>query len=337
MSAPAPSMYSEAARRRAESLGLKLGQPNLEVFADTLLHLARADRQILVVTSDSRGSGKLVPFAQALPQQIVEVGIAEQNLVGIAAGLGAAGKKVFAVSPACFLTARSLEQIKNDIAYSDHPVTVVGISAGVSYGALGSTHHSLHDLAALRAINNIEIIVPADNFEARAAVTAAAGCQNPVYLRFGKAPLYGLYGPGVRYQSRRALTVREGNDIAFIATGETVIHALLAAAELEAIAGLSCRVISMPTVRPLDVEAVLRAAAECRAILTVEEHLINGGLGEACAGTLMQAGARARFRIVGIPDEYTVTGSQADIFRHYGISMEGLAQTAQALLTGAAT
>jgi transketolase len=331
MSAPAPSMYSDAARRRAESLGLKLGRPNLEVFAETLLDLARADRQILVLTSDSRGSGKLVPFGQALPQQLIEVGIAEQNLVGIAAGLGAAGKKVFAVSPACFLTARSLEQIKNDIAYSDHPVTVVGISAGVSYGALGSTHHSLHDLAALRAINNIEIVVPADNFETRAAVAAAASCRNPVYLRFGKAPLYDLHRPDTRYQPRQALTVRAGKDIAFIATGETVIHALLAAAELEASAGLSCRVLSMPTVRPLDFEAVLRAAAECRAVLTVEEHMINGGLGEACAATLMQAGARTRFKIVGIPDEYTVTGSQADIFRHYGISMEGLAQAARAL------
>jgi transketolase len=328
-------MYSDAARLRAESLGLKLGRPNLEVFADTLLDLARTDRQILVLTSDSRGSGKLVPFGQALPQQLVEVGIAEQNLVGIAAGLAAAGKKVFAVSPACFLTARSLEQIKNDIAYSDHPVTVVGISAGVSYGALGSTHHSLHDLAALRAINNIEIVVPADNFETRAAVTTAASARHPIYLRFGKAPLYGLHAPEAQYQPRRALTVKDGSDIAFIATGETVIHALLAAAELEASAGLSCRVISMPTVRPLDVEAVLRAGAECRAVLTVEEHLINGGLGEACAATMMQAGARARFRIVGIPDEYTVTGSQADIFRHYGISMEGLAQTARTLLARA--
>jgi transketolase len=335
MSAPAPSMYSDAARRRAELLGLKLGRPNLEVFADTLLDLARADRQILVLTSDSRGSGKLVPFGQALPEQLIEVGIAEQNLVGIAAGLGAASKKVFAVSPACFLTARSLEQIKNDIAYSDHPVTLVGISAGVSYGALGSTHHSLHDLAALRAINNIEIVVPADNFETRAAVIAAVGCGNPVYLRFGKAPLYGLHAAETKYQPRRALTVREGRDIAFIATGETVIHALLAAAELEASAGLSCRVLSMPTVRPLDAEAVLLAAAECRAVVTVEEHLVHGGLGEACAGTLMQAGARARFKIVGLPDEYTVTGSQADIFRHYGISMEGLTQTARTLLARA--
>ena len=182
-------MFTPAAKAMAEKLGLAMGRANLEEFADTLLALAKEDRRILVVTSDSRGSGKLGPFGQALPQQIVEVGIAEQNLVGIAAGLAAAGKKAFAVSPACFLTARALEQIKNDVCYSDVPATVVGISAGVSYGALGSTHHSLHDLAALRAIHNITVIVPADNFETREAVRAAAAAEHPVYLRFGKAPM----------------------------------------------------------------------------------------------------------------------------------------------------
>jgi len=164
MSAPASSMFTAAAKDIAQQLGLKMGQPNLEVFADTVLALATENRNILAVTSDSRGSGKLGPFGQKLPDQIVELGIAEQNLVGISAGLASAGKIVFAVSPACFLTARSLEQIKNDVAYSDNPVKLIGISAGVSYGALGSTHHSLHDLAALRAINNLDIVVPRGQF-----------------------------------------------------------------------------------------------------------------------------------------------------------------------------
>jgi transketolase len=324
-------MFTPAAARMASELGLRLGRPNLEVFADTLLGMARANRNVLAVTSDSRGSGKLVGFGQALPEQIVEVGIAEQNLVGIAAGLAAAGKKVFAVSPACFLTARSLEQIKNDVAYSDNPVALVGISAGVSYGALGSTHHSLHDLAALRAINNIEIVVPADNAEARWAVQAAAAARHPVYLRFGKAPLFDLHDASARYEPGKGIELRQGTDIAFVATGETVIHALLAAAELEARDGLSCAVISIPTIRPLDVEAILRAA-RCGALITVEEHMVHGGLGEACAALVLEAGIAARFKRAGIPDEYTVTGSQADIFRHYGISMEGLANTARALL-----
>lgn len=315
----------------AQQLGLRMGRPNLEVFAETLLELARADRQVLAVTSDSRGSGKLAPYGQTLPEQIVEVGIAEQNLVGIAAGLAAAGKNVFAVSPACFLTARSLEQIKNDVAYSDNPVTLVGISAGVSYGALGSTHHSLHDLAALRAINNIEIVVPADNAEARWAVQYAAAVHHPVYLRFGKAALYDLHEPTHRYRSGETLQLREGTDLAFIATGETVIHSVLAAAELAERDGVSCRVISVPTIRPLDVDAILRAA-KCGAVITVEEHMVHGGLGEACAAAWVEAGVPVRCKLVGIPDEYTVTGSQADIFRHYGISMEGLATTARTLL-----
>lgn len=331
MSAPAPSMYSTEAATIAKRIDLKMGKPNLEIFADTVLSLARADRNVLVVTSDSRGSGKLGPFGQALPDQIIEVGIAEQNLVGIAAGLASCGKTVFATSPACFLSARSLEQIKNDIAYSDVPVNLVAISAGVSYGALGTTHHSLHDLAALRAINNVQIVVPADNFEAREAVKAAAASDKPFYLRFGKAPLYDLPRSNDEFNIGKAHVIREGNDVAFIATGEAVIHALLAAEAL-AEAGIRARVVSMHTVRPLDTSTVLAAGRECRAVITVEEHLIHGGLGEAVASTLLAAGVHPKFQIVGIPDEYTATGSQADIFRHYGISMEGLSQRARVLL-----
>ena len=331
MSAPAQSMFSPAAKAMAEKLGLVAGRANLEEFADTLLSLAKEDRRILAVTSDSRGSAKLGPFGNALPRQIIEVGIAEQNLVGIAAGLSAAGKKAFAVSPACFLTARALEQIKNDVCYSDVPAVVVGISAGVSYGALGSTHHSLHDVAALRAIHNISIVLPADNFETREAVRAAAKVEHPVYLRFGKAPMYSVHDSERGFEIGKAMVLREGSDVAFIATGEAVIHALLAAGAL-AEQGIECRVVSMHTVKPLDSQAVLEAARECAAVVTVEEHSVHGGLGEACAAVLMQAGASVPFRIVGLPDEDTATGSQADIFGHYGISMEGLAQTAWSLL-----
>ena len=331
MSAAAPSMYSPAAAEVAQQLGLKMGRPNLEEFADTLLALAKCDRNVLAVTSDSRGSGKLGPFAQALPEQLVELGIAEQNLVGVAAGLASCGKRVFAVSPACFLTARALEQIKNDVAYSNHPVKLIGISAGVSYGALGSTHHSLHDLAALRAINNIDVVVPADNVETREAIRAAATHARPVYLRFGKAPLYHLPVSSPTFAIGRGVTVRDGVDIAFIATGETVGHAVLAAEKL-CERGLNCRVLSMHTIKPLDADAVRAAGRECGAVVTVEEHSVHSGLGEACAAVLMQAGVRVPLRIVGIPDEHTVTGGQADIFRHYGISMEGLSATATNLL-----
>ena len=333
MSAPAPSMFTPAAMAMAEKLGLKMGRANLDEFAATLEELARANPNIVAVTSDSRGSGKLAPFGKNLPKQLVEVGIAEQNLVGITAGLAACGKKSFGVSPGCFLTARSLEQIKNDICYSDVPATLIGISSGVSYGALGTTHHSLHDLAVLRAINNLTILVPADNFESRQAILFAAQARKPVFVRFGKAAMFHLHKPGTKFEAGKGITLRDGNDVAFIATGETVIHALLAAGQLAG-RGLNCRVISMHSIKPLDTEIILKAGHECRAVITIEEHMVHGGLGEACASGLMQAGVCKPFRIVGIPDEETVPGAQADIFRHYGISMEGLSETALKLLKG---
>ena len=202
-----------------------LGKPNLEIFADTLLREAKQDSKIIVVTSDSRGSGKLVPFGKELPQQIVEVGIAEQNLVGISAGLSASGKKVFAVSPASFLTARSLEQIKADIAYSDQPVCLVGISAGISYGQLGSTHHSIHDFAVMRCINNMTIVAPADNFEASEVIKQALNYNHPLYIRYGKKPMLNIHSGKTQFQIGKAIIVEEGEDVALIATGElSLIH-----------------------------------------------------------------------------------------------------------------
>ena len=322
-------MFTPAAKAMADKLGLKLGRANLDEFAATVQSLAEADRNIIAVTSDSRGSGKLAPFGKALPKQIVEVGIAEQNLVGITAGLAACGKRAFGVSPSCFLTARALEQIKNDICYSDVAAVLVGISSGVSYGALGSTHHSLHDLAVLRAIHNLTVIVPADNFETREAIHAAAQTTKPMFIRFGKAAMFDLGESN--FTIGKARTLNNGTDVAFIATGETVVHALLAAGHLAG-QGINARVLSMHTVKPLDTEAVLRAGRECRAVVTVEEHSIHGGLGEACASVLMQGAVSVPFRIVGLPDEDTVTGAQADIFRHYGLSMEGLSQAAKSLL-----
>ncbi|MFT3786612.1 MAG: transketolase C-terminal domain-containing protein [Tepidisphaeraceae bacterium] len=305
MSAPAPSMFPPAAKAMAEKLGLKMGRANLDEFAATLTELARADRNVLAVTSDSRGSGKLAPYGKELPKQIVEVGIAEQNLVGITAGLAACGKRAFGVSPSCFLTARSLEQIKNDICYSNVPGVLVGISSGVSYGALGSTHHSLHDLAVLRAIHNLTIVVPADNFESRHAITAAYHAKTPVFVRFGKAAMYDLHAKDASFALGKSITLRGGSDVAFIAMGETVVHCLLAAGAL-AEQGVSARVISMHTIKPLDAEAVLAAAKSCKAVVTAEEHSVHGGLGEACASLLMQAGVSVPFSIAAIPDEDTV-------------------------------
>jgi transketolase len=311
--------------------GKELGKSNLDVFSQTILSLAKIDKNILVVTSDSRGSGKLTSFAEALPGQIIEVGIAEQNLVGISAGLASAGKIVFAVSPASFLTARSLEQIKNDVCYSDHPVKLIGISSGVSYGPLGSTHHAIHDLAVLRALNNITIIVPADNFETSQAIKAAAAMSKPVYIRFGKRPMYHLHNSDAKFEVGKSITICQGKDVSFIATGETVYHALMAAEILDR-EKINCQVISMHTIKPLDTKAILNAARDSRLLVTVEEHSISGGLGEACASVLMQAGVNVPFKIVGFPDEETVSGSQSEIFNHYGINADKLAETVKTFM-----
>lgn len=312
---------------------LQATKPNLEVFSATLQNLAAQDRDVVVVTSDSRGSGKLVPFGKKYPAQMVEVGIAEQNLVGIAAGLASTGKKAFAVSPACFLTARALEQIKNDVAYSDNPVRLIGISAGVSYGALGSTHHSLHDFAALRAINNLMILAPADNYETEQAILQAYRLDQPIYLRFGKKPMPLLTNESSnRFNLGKARIIKKGQDLVFIATGETVYPALAAAQRLKKEQGLDVAVVSMHTIKPLDTEILQYFATHAGAMVTVEEHSVNGGLGEACASFLLQHHYRKPFKIVGIPDEYTVTGSQVEIFNHYGISEAGLTNTALTIL-----
>ena len=307
-------------------------QANQEVFSKILQQLAENDRDIIVVTSDSRGSGKLVPFGEKFPEQIVEVGIAEQNLVGVSAGLASAGKKVFAISPACFLTARALEQIKNDVAYSNNPVKLVGISAGVSYGALGSTHHSLHDFAVLRTINNLIIVAPADNFETEQAIRLAVETNLPIYLRFGKKSMALLSTDEKTFEFGKGRVIKEGSDITMIATGETVAPALLAAEKLERDFNVQANVISMHTIKPLDYNLLADIASTGKPIITIEEHSVYGGLGEACASFLLQNNYRNQFKIIGIPDEYTVTGSQQEIFDHYGISEDRIAKSAMEMI-----
>lgn len=310
---------------------IKMGKPNLEIFADTLLQEAQKDKDIIVVTSDSRGSGKLVPFGKALPDQIIEVGIAEQNLVGVSAGLAATGKKVFAVSPASFLTARSLEQIKADIAYSNLPVTLVGISAGISYGQLGSTHHSIHDYAVLRCINNMTIVSPADNLEASAVIQQAVHYPHPLYIRYGKKPMMDIHPANQLFEIGKAITVQEGEDITLIATGETVPRAVLAGKILKE-KGINPTIISMHTIKPFDLITFHQSIKNSKCLITLEEHSIYGGLGEQCASIVAQENLKIKLKILGIPDEYMVNGSQSDVLDYYGMSPEKIADTAQHLL-----
>ena len=308
-----------------------LGKPNLEIFADTLLTEAKKNSKIIVVTSDSRGSGKLVPFGKELPQQIVEVGIAEQNLVGISAGLSASGKKVFAVSPASFLTARSLEQIKADIAYSDQPVCLVGISAGISYGQLGSTHHSIHDFAVMRCINNMTIVAPADNFETSEVIKQAVNYNHPLYIRYGKKPMLDIHSNKTQFQIGKAIIIEEGEDVALIATGETVQRAFLASQILKE-NNINSTIVSMHTIKPFDSETFLNIAKKSKVIVSIEEHSEFGGLGEQCASLLAQNQINTNFKIIGIPDEYMVNGSQSDVLDHYNMSPEKIAKITKSLI-----
>ncbi|SMQ72095.1 transketolase [Bacillus sp. OV166] len=304
---------------------------NRQAISEVLEELAKENRDILVLTSDSRGSASLVNFGKELPHQIVEVGIAEQNLVGIASGLAASGKKPFVASPACFLSMRSIEQIKVDVAYSNTNVKLIGISGGVSYGALGMSHHSLQDLAVTRAIPGLDVMMPADRHEAKKMIKALVEYDRPVYLRIGRNPVEDSYvSEDYEFQIGKAVTMKEGTDITIIATGETVRIALDSAEALQQ-EGIDCRVINMHTIKPLDKEAILRAAQETGRIITIEEHSIYGGLGSAVAEVVSQSHP-IPVKILGLPDEPAVAGKTAEVFEHYGLSVTNVRKIAMQMV-----
>ncbi|WP_028609923.1 transketolase family protein [Paenibacillus harenae] len=304
---------------------------NRQVICEILLQLAQDDRDIMVLASDSRGSAAMAPFAKAFPEQFVEVGIAEQNIVGISAGLAHSGKKPFVTSPACFLSMRSIEQIKVDVAYSGTNVKLVGISGGVSYGALGMSHHSVQDIAVTRAIPGLAVILPADRHETKRMTQALVDYEGGVYVRIGRNPVEDVYeSDDYEFVIGRAVTMREGTDITIIAAGETV-RVALDANELLRKEGVSCRVLNMHTIKPLDEEGILRAAKETGGIITVEEHSIHGGLGAAVAEVVVQK-APVPMRILGIPDDPAIAGKTAEVFAHYGISADNIKRTAFSML-----
>lgn len=301
--------------------------PCRKSFTDTLLELAHNDKDILAVTSDASGSVTLTDFAKELPAQFVEVGIAEQNAVGISAGLASAGKKVFVCGPACFYVARSLEQVKVDMAYSQIPVKILGVSGGVSYGALGTTHHSLHDIAVLRCFAGMEVVLPCDVRQTRKLVEQLVDRNKPVYVRVGRNAVPDVYtNDDFEFVIGKANVLTEGNDLAIIGTGETVFHCLQASYMLKE-KGIHARVIDMHTLKPADSDAIIKAAKETHRIITVEEHSVFGGLGSIVAETVSQ-NCPVPVKILGIPDENAVHATPLEIFRHYGIDADGIFNTA---------
>ncbi len=300
-------------------------------FTDTLLELAQNDKDIIAVTSDASGSATLTDFAKALPKQFVEVGIAEQNAVGVSAGLASAGKKVFIFGPACFYVARSLEQVKVDMAYSQMPVKILGVSGGVAYSQLGATHHSLHDIAVLRTFPGMEVYLPCDVRQTRKLCQALVNHPKPAYVRVGRNAVPDVYtDDNFPFELGKANMLMDGDDITIIGTGETVVHCLEAGKMLRQ-KGINARVLDIHSLKPFDKEAVLKAARETKCILTAEEHSIYGGLGAAVAEATAQE-CPVKMRILGVPDENVIHASPLEVFHHYGFDYEGIYAAALQLL-----
>ena len=298
-------------------------------FAETLAELARVDPRIVAVCNDSVGSSNLNAFQKEFPDRLVNVGIAEQNMVGVAAGLANGGLLPFVSCAGPFLTGRALEQIKADIAYNNYPVVLCGQSPGMSYGELGPTHHSIEDFAWLRPLTDLTLLNPADPQQTRDALRWAAGAARPIYMRIGRFKVPAVTPADAPFEPGCALTLRQGSDITLIATGVLVSRAL-EAAEILARSGISARVLNMATIAPLDREAVLAAARETRGIVTAEEGIIHGGLGSAVAELLVQQHP-ARMRILGVP-HFAPTGSAAFLLDHFGLNAAGIVAAARDLL-----
>lgn len=292
-------------------------------FTGALLEEAMKNNRIFALATDSRGSVTLGDFAKQLPEQFVECGIAEQDAIGISAGMANAGLRPFVCGPACFYSLRSAEQIKVDLAYSHMNVKVIGVSGGVSYGALGTSHHATQDIALMRAIPGIEVFLPSDGAQMRAMMRYLANSSEPAYVRMGRAAVPGVYEEAAPFLPGKANQLRDGEDAALIACGEMVYHALQAA-NLLAQKGLFVSVYDMHTLKPLDEVAVLEAA-RTGLVITAEEHSVHGGLGSAVAEVLAQK-RPTRMRILGLPDEPLYNGASADVFRHYGLTKEGIAE-----------
>lgn len=308
--------------------------PNRQAICETLMSHAGIDKDIFVLCSDSRGSASLAPFAEKFPEQFVETGIAEQNLVSIAAGLASCGKKAFAASPACFLSTRSYEQAKVDCAYSNTNVKLIGISGGVSYGALGMSHHSAQDIAAMSALPNMRVYLPSDRHQTKHLIEALLRDEKPAYIRVGRNPVEDIYNESdCPFEMDKATWLKgKGQTVkaALIACGEMVHPALDAAERLEK-AGIPASVLDMYCVKPLDREAVIEAAQMADIVVTVEEHSPYGGLGAMVAQAVGESCPR-RVKCLALPDAPVITGTSPEVFAHYGLTEEGIAQTVKELL-----
>lgn len=301
--------------------------PNRQAICDVLMEKVKTDKEIVVLCSDSRGSASLTAFASTYPEHFIETGIAEQNLVSIAAGLAKCGKKPFAASPASFLSTRSYEQCKVDVCYSNTNVKLIGISGGISYGALGMSHHSAQDIAAMSSIPGMRVYLPSDRFQTVKLIEALLTDDKPAYIRVGRNPVEDIYTEDdCPFEMDKATVLCEGTDVALIACGEMVRPAREAAGLLGE-KGISATVLDMYCVKPLDTEGLLRAAGNARVVVTVEEHSPFGGMGSMVSQVI---GEHCPKKVVNLalPDAPVITGNSKEVFAHYGLDAEGIAKTA---------
>ena len=304
---------------------------NKTIINNVLLEAAKTDKDIIVLCSDSRGSAGLNPFSKEHPKQFVEVGIAEQNLVTIAAGLAACGKKSFVFSPASFLSTRSMEQAKVDVAYSHTNVKLVGISGGVSYGELGMTHQSANDIAIMASTPGLRVYLPCDRFQTEKLILALLQDKDPAYIRIGRNAVADVYEEGnVPFELNKAVTIQDGSDVTIIACGE-MVQGAKAAGELLKAKNISARVLDMYCIKPIDEAAIIKAAKETKLILTVEEHVKRGGLGSMVAQVAAE-NAPVKVVSLGLPDEPAIAGKSAQIFNYYGLDAEGIVKKISELL-----
>jgi len=299
-------------------------------FAEELIALAEQDERIVAVCNDSVGSSNLTGFRDRFPDRLINVGIAEQDMVGVGAGLALSGYVPFVCAAGPFLTGRALEQIKADVAYSQAPVVLCGMSPGLAYGELGPTHHSIEDLSWLRAVADLGIVVPADPTQTRQAVRWAANAAQPVYLRVGRFRVPAVTPPGTQFEYGVAQELRDGDTVTIVATGSMVSRAL-EAADILAAEGVRARVVNMATIAPLDQDCVLRAVRETRGIVTVEEATITGGLGAAVGELNLRQDQPVPMRMLGSPRQFAPTGDTAFLLEHFGLTAEGIAAAGREL------
>ena len=304
---------------------------NKQVICEVLMEKAKNDKDVVVLCSDSRGSSSLTPYADAYPGQFVEVGIAEQSLVSISAGLARCGKKPYAASPACFLSTRSMEQAKVDCAYSHMNVKLIGVSGGVSYGALGMTHHSATDIADMASIPGMRVYLPSDRFQTRKLMEALYEDTDPAYVRVGRNAVEDVYTEdNCPFEMDKATVLGEGSDVAIIACGEMVKPAVEAMKKLNE-EGISAGVLDMYCVKPLDEAAVIKAAQNAKAVIVIEEHTRIGGLGSMVAQVIGENCPR-KFKSLGLPDAPAIAGKSQEVFDYYGLNADGIVAAAHALL-----